>query len=70
MILTMMDFCEDHIDIDADEMKVGTMTTMLTLVIGTGGSRLPEAQRNNGNGNFHNDQILQGEIIMMITLYI
>ena len=67
-----MDYCEDHIDIDADEMKVGTMTTMLmlTLVIGTGGSRLPEAQRNNGNGNFHNDQILQGEIIMMTTLYI
>ena len=67
-----MDYCEDHVDIDADEMKVGTMTTMLmlTLVIGTGGSRLPEAQRNNGNGNFHNDQILQGEIIMMTALYI
>ena len=65
-----MDYCEDHIDIDADEMKVGTMTPMLTLVIGTGGSRLPEAQRNNGNGNFHNDQILQGEIIMITTLYI
>ena len=38
---------------------------MTDLVIGEGGSRLPEAGRNNANGNFNNDQI-EGKIIIAI----
>merc|ERR1719500_394137 len=37
--------------------------TTANLLLRPGGSRLPEAQRNNGNGNFNNDQILQGKVI-------
>ena len=38
---------------------------MTDVVIGEGGSRLPEAGRNNANGNFNNDQI-EGKIIIAI----
>ena len=46
-----------------DQYDLALLMLMTDLVIGEGGSRLPEAGRNNANGNF--DQI-EGKIIIAI----
>ena len=50
---------------DVDQYDLALLMLMTDLVIGEGGSRLPEAGRNNANGNFNNDQI-EGKIIIAI----
>ena len=64
--IVIIDIDDDKIKDDIDDDDDDDDDDNACLLASTGGSRLPEAERNNANGNFNNIG-LQGKIIIVMN---